>query len=175
MPLAVRNRIPESKAGSEGSGHCRGYCLSVPPVRPGKGFAFRAGSKGSYVISLPLERQAPYGCQCKFCGAAATTTLGPKGPVKLKNPPADRPVKPGNLLHNPFAQPAADRRPQPAAQPPPQPSAAKPLSNLRTLGAIAPSNFRTFYIIVILLLTGKIREERIFHHIFLFGRRKEKR
>ena len=26
---------------------------------------------------------------------------------------------------------------------PPQPSAAKPLSNLRTLGAIAPSNFRT--------------------------------
>ena len=27
---------------------------------------------------------------------------------------------------------------------PPQPSAAEPLSNLRTLGAIAPSNFRTF-------------------------------
>ena len=27
---------------------------------------------------------------------------------------------------------------------PPQPSAAKPLSNLRTLGAIATSNFRTF-------------------------------
>ncbi len=29
------------------------------------------------------------------------------------------------LLHNPFIQPSADRRPQPAAQPPPQPSAAR--------------------------------------------------
>ena len=31
-----------------------------------------------------------------------------------------------------------------AAEPPPQPSAAKPLSNLRTLGAKAPSILRTF-------------------------------
>ena len=31
-----------------------------------------------------------------------------------------------------------------AAKPPPQPSAAKPLSNLRTLGAKAPSILRTF-------------------------------
>ena len=37
-----------------------------------------------------------------------TTTLGAKGPVKLKNPPAGRPVNPKNLfLHNPSTQPAA--------------------------------------------------------------------
>ena len=31
-----------------------------------------------------------------ICGEAATTTLGAKGPVKLKNPPAVRPVNPKN-------------------------------------------------------------------------------
>ena len=37
-----------------------------------------------------------------------TTTLGAEGPVKLKNPPAGRPVNPKNLfLHNPSTQPAA--------------------------------------------------------------------
>ena len=34
-----------------------------------------------------------------ICGEAATTTLGAKGPVKLKNPPAVRPVNPKNLSH----------------------------------------------------------------------------
>ena len=33
----------------------------------------------------------------KNCGEAATTTLGAKGPVKLKNPPAVRPVNSKNL------------------------------------------------------------------------------
>ena len=32
-----------------------------------------------------------------ICGEAATTTLGAKGPVKLKNPPAARPVHLKNL------------------------------------------------------------------------------
>ncbi len=41
-----------------------------------------------------------------------TTTLGAKGPVKLKNPPAVRPVNPKNLsLHNPSTQPAAPAAP----------------------------------------------------------------
>ena len=41
-----------------------------------------------------------------------TTTLGAKGPVKLKNPPAGRPVNPKNLfLHNPSTQPAAPAAP----------------------------------------------------------------
>ena len=45
--------------------------------------------------------------------------------VKLKNPPAVRPVNPKNLsLHNPSTQPAAEPRPLfIAAKPPPQPSA----------------------------------------------------
>ena len=48
-----------------------------------------------------------------------TTTLGAKGPVKLKNPPAVRPVNPKNLsLHNPSTQPAAVRRPQPSGRSP---------------------------------------------------------
>ena len=41
-----------------------------------------------------------------------TTTLGAKGSVKLKNPPAVRPVNPKNLfLHNPSTQPAASAAP----------------------------------------------------------------
>ena len=41
-----------------------------------------------------------------------TTTLGAKGPVKLTNPPAVRPVNPKNLfLHNPSTQPAAPAAP----------------------------------------------------------------
>ena len=41
-----------------------------------------------------------------------TTTLGAEGPVKLKNPPAGRPVNPKNLfLHNPSTQPAAPAAP----------------------------------------------------------------
>ena len=41
-----------------------------------------------------------------------TTTLGAEGPVKLKNPPAGRPINPKNLfLHNPSTQPAASAAP----------------------------------------------------------------
>ena len=40
----------------------------------------------------------------------ATTTLGAKGPVKLKNPPAQRPVKPKNLFAQPFYTTCGIRR-----------------------------------------------------------------
>ena len=51
-----------------------------------------------------------------------SATLGAKGPVKLKNPPAIRPVNPKNLfLHNPSTQPAAGRRPQPSGRSPVNP------------------------------------------------------
>ena len=51
----------------------------------------------------------------------------------------------GNLHHPPgrLSRFYHKRAPSINVRRPPQPSAAKPLSNLRTLGAIAPSNFRT--------------------------------
>ena len=149
MSPAAGNCIPESKAGSEGSGHCRGYCLSVPPGSAREGLrlpgwfkgelcniaaAGEAGrlrrqykcrqrrlsnlrtlrptgrsNLGTFYTTL-LHNPPPIGghnlrrsrAPSLICGAAATTTLGPKGPVKLKNPPADRPVKPGNLFTQPF-------------------------------------------------------------------------
>ena len=39
-----------------------------------------------------------------------TTTLGPEGSVKLKNPPAQRPVKPKNLFAQPFYTTCGIRR-----------------------------------------------------------------
>ena len=51
--------------------------------------------------------------KCVRCAPKGdTTTLGAKSPVKLKNPPAARPVHPKNLsLHNLSTQPAAKPRP----------------------------------------------------------------
>ena len=45
-------------------------------------------SRNAGFISIAAERQS--------------TTLGPQGPVKLKNPPAVRPVNPKNLFPQPF-------------------------------------------------------------------------
>ena len=67
-----------------------------------------------------------------------TTTLGAKGPVKLKNPPAVRPVNPKNLfLHNPSTQPAAVRRPQPSGRSPVNPH-VRILHRMRKSAEVGP-------------------------------------
>ena len=92
----------------------------------------RASGPGSYIVPLRWRggRQrrhfnAAKGGIYAHRSEGAIPQPSAQRAVKPENPQADRPVKPGNLLHNPFAQPAADRRPQPAAQPRP------PLFNLR--------------------------------------------
>lgn len=45
----------------------------------------KVNSRNADFISIAAERQS-----ATLSGEAATTTLGAKGPVKLKNPPAHR-------------------------------------------------------------------------------------
>ena len=129
-PLGSKYRYSRKQGGSEGAGRRRAFGPGRP-VRPGNGFAFRAGSEGSYVVSLPLGRWVPVGANiCRLsaapwfstgeawlCGFHSTkwnykliarqgdtTTLGPEGPVKLKNlknlrPQSGRPPSPLNLLN----------------------------------------------------------------------------
>ena len=70
------------------------------------------------IIPYDIESQSR---NADFNKLAAKPPPQPSGqrPVKLKNPPAVRPVNPKNLfLHNPSTQPAAARRPQPSARRP---------------------------------------------------------
>ena len=78
--------------------------------------------------------------------AGDTTTLGAKGPVKLKNPPAAgrfilRTFPFTTLRHNPRRSRAPSLKS--AAKPPPQPSGPKAPSNLRTLRPSGRSILRT--------------------------------
>ena len=59
-PLGSKYRYSRKQGGSEGAGRRRAFGPGRP-VRPGNGFAFRAGSEGSYVVSLPLGRWVPVG------------------------------------------------------------------------------------------------------------------
>ena len=69
-----------------------------------------------------------------------TTTLGAEGPVKLKNPPAGRPVNPKNLfLHNPSTQPAASAAPPFFFKSAPE-GRHHPLNPLNPLNLLNPMN-----------------------------------
>ena len=84
-----------------------------PP--PTGGHNLRPGGPSTFLVTPllhnPRRQPRPFFI---ICGGAATTTLGAKGPVKLKNPPAIRPVH----LKNPhtegvFHEPSHRRRVQP--------------------------------------------------------------
>ncbi len=77
------------------------------PILPPEQGEVRRSRKGGGERSEPISRMVilPYDADrltrnADFISIAAerqSTTLGPKGPVKLKNPPAVRPVNPKNL------------------------------------------------------------------------------
>ena len=60
------------------------WWLALPPCPVGNmSYDTESKSRNADFISIAAERQS--------------ATFGPKGPVKLKNPPAVRPVNPKNL------------------------------------------------------------------------------
>ena len=153
----------------------------------------RASGPGSYIVPLRWRggRQrrhfnaAKGGIYAHRSEGAIPQPSAPEATVKPKNPPADRPVKPGNLLHNPFAQPAADRRPQPAAQPRPSLicgaaatttlSRQRRLSNLRTLQPIGRSILRTLYIYIHPFFSqgNEEKKDHFITYFFLEGEKKK--
>ena len=152
----------------------------------------RASGPGSYIVPLRWRggRQRRHFNAAKggiyahrFEGAIPQPSA--QRAVKPKNPPADRPVKPGNLLHNPFAQPAADRRPQPAAQPrtlfnlrrsrhhhPQPPEAAVKLENLPADRPVHLKN--PFYIYPSFFSQGnEEKKDHFITYFFLEGEKKK--
>ena len=114
--LGSKYRYSRKQGGSEGAG-CRRAFGPGRSVRPGNGFAFRAGSEGSYKAHSMEAGGAP----------AAPFYNAPEGrhhPLNLLNLL--------NLLNplNPHARRACPL-------PPPQPSGPKGPSNLRTLRTFA--------------------------------------
>ena len=64
------------------------------------------GETTHYILCVALLLQNVFAVHRK----GDTTTLGPEGSVKLKNPPAQRPVKPKNLFAQPFYTTCGIRR-----------------------------------------------------------------
>ena len=115
-PLGSKYRYSRKQGGSEGAGRRRAFGPGRP-VRPGNGFAFRAGSEGSYVVSLPLGRWVPVGAN--ICRLSAAPWF-PR-------------AKPGCVVFIPRSG-ITNSSPDRAI---PQPSGPKGPSNLRTLRTFA--------------------------------------
>ena len=128
-PLLVAGATTFPPAGGLYSSLCVSFIL--PPLA---GEVWRS-RKGGGERSEPIRRMLimSYDTESKsrnadFISIAAerqSATLGPEGPVKLKNPWARKgPSILRTFFRNPSTQPAAVRRPQPSGQSPVNPHAA---------------------------------------------------